>query len=109
MRIARHETLVGLRFAGLHFFLRHAFKDAEVALAQAFISDDAMPGHDGNLFRGTGSARKVAGIQRGEGLLLQADAELLRLPQAALGQGAVELALHASFGVPQRFAMADQD
>ena len=38
-----------------------------------------------------------------------ADAELLRLPQAAFSQRAVELALHAALGVPQRFAVADQD
>lgn len=109
MRITRHEPFISLGFAGLHFLLRHALKDAEMPFTQTFIGENVVTGDDGDLFSGARGTREVAGIQLGESLCFEANAELLRLPKSAFSQRAVELALHAPFGVPQRFAVADQD
>ena len=90
--------------------LRAMYRD--MVLVRRFDNEATSLQRQGELVRsgfgGLAHAHQVAGIDGAEIVLTEDGGRCLRLTQAHAAQGDVGLALHASFGIPFGFAMADQ-
>ena len=103
---------IALKFLGVarvHLFFRQSVENPKVAFSQSRVDQHALAAARAYDLRCRKSASQIAAVERRELFIGQPRCQRLRLRNPALGQRAVQMPLMATFQIPRRLAMANDN